>query len=533
MKPPLHIREINRAREWYNPLRGLDIARVVLLLEEGERGKYDDLQKLNRMAEKRHPTLRALKHRRLSALKKLDWDIKIPSKLPAGMTARQADAQAQTLRERYEAIENLPQAIEFQALATFRGFAHLEPRHHDDDPTEPVTLLNPVPQWHWVRDSQNFDIWKYDAEAKGNETSAVAIERSHFIIREVDDPLCEIALLCFLRRNFAKKNWTAFQEDYAIPSIFAMLGENTPPDKVAEWLEIMKRVTNNSRGALPPGATVQPLDVGGLDGVQFDNFIKAEDSDLVMAGTSGQLTMLTANTGMNGDGQSDAHEETFMALAIAEAMEINAIFQKQFDKPILAAEYPSQKPVAYFHLAAEDQEDATALAERLVKLKQAGFEAEEGEVSEKMGMKLKRTTVVAPGPLNPETDPDKALTNRRPSDAMAAGNAARFMAHAEAMLSEADRADLAPVIARVAPIRAEMARLVGLDDAAFAAGMEALRPQLRALQAVLPELEKQVLASRPELEAAFTDIIGTAFLSGAVSASETRRPMLKKEAGHA
>ena len=352
-------------------------------------------------------------------------------------------------------------------------------------------------------------------------------------MREVDDPLCDIALLCFIRRNLAKKNWTVFQEDYALASIFAMLGENTPLDKVKEWLELVKGVTGNSRGVLPPGSTIEALDLGNLDGVQFENFIKHEDSDLVLAGTSGLLTMLTADTGMNGDSQSGAHEATFDALAIAEAMEISAILQAQFDKPALRADFPSQPPVAYFELAAQDGDDLDALAERLAKLRQAGFVALAEQLSEKFGLELQPAAALSPAPADAPASVggQPPLTNRIPGtmpQVTAAGTEARFMAAAEAMLSEADRADLAPLINRVAPIRAEMARLAELDDQAFAAGLEALRPQLRALQRDLPALEKQVLANNGALEAAFTDIVGTAFLSGAVQASEKRRAALKK-----
>ncbi|MBI5771909.1 MAG: DUF935 family protein [Verrucomicrobia bacterium] len=564
MQEPLHIRNLNRARDWYNPLRGLNVQRVVALLEEGERGKYDALQKLNRMAEKRHPTLRALKHRRLAALKKLDWDVKVPSELPAGITAAQAAAQQRTLRTAYEAIGNLPEVFEWLALPTFRGFSHLEPRHLDDDPAAPIVRLNPVPQWHWGRNPDNFDEWLYDAEARGSLTSAVPVDPAGFIIREVDDPLYEIALLCFLRRNLAKKNWTVFQEDYALASIFAMLGENTPLDKVKEWLELVKGVTGNSRGALPPGAKIEALDLGNLDGVQFENFIKAEDADLVLAGTSGLLTMLTAAGGLGNEAQGQNHQEAFDTLALAESMDISAVLQTQFDRRILAAEYPSQKPVAYFQLAAQDVEDLDALAERLVKLRNAGFTALADELSEKFGLTLEAAAGQGPAPAGAGApgggdqggsaggsppSVETALKNREtpaqrpasvaaglaaglPAEASAkAGREARFMAAAEAALAEADRAVMAPLIHRVAPIRAELVRLAGLDekdDATFAAGLEALQPRLIALQADIPALERQVLTGRPDLEDAFTDIVGTAFVSGVVQAGEARQAALKE-----
>lgn len=520
MKGALHLQEINRARDYYNALRGLDIGRVVRLLDDAERGKYDELQKLNRMAEKRHPTLKGLKSRRLSALKKLTWDVKVPDTLPAGITAAQAETQRVRLRSDYDQIGNLPQVFEFLALPSFRGFSHLEKRYPDDDRSAPCNELRPVPQWHWLRDPQTWE-WKYDATARYAVQSAVPIDPADFIIREVDDPLCEIALLCFIRRGLAKKDWTSFMEDYALPSVFAMLGENTPLDKVKEWLEIMKQVTSNSRGALPPGSTIETLEAGQLDGVQFQSFIKAEDEDLVLAGTGGLLSMLTANTGLGGDKQGDNHEGAFDAIAQAEAMEITAIMQRQFDRPLLQREFPSQPVVAYFELAALDQEDVDALAERTVKFSQAGFEADADQLSEKSGMKLTRKAPalslpngapVPPAPGDPAalSQAEVALKNR--AVAAAAGREARFLANSQAALTGAEIAALKPVLERAAAL-AEIA-----DDAAFEAAY-------REFQADLPALEAQCLGDQASaaLETAFEEVIGTALVGGALEAAKARK----------
>src|SRR6185503_9997020 len=120
------VRGTNRWREWYNPLRGLTVARAIQLLEAGQRGEFADLQWLFRLVEKRNATHRALIIRRRSALQKLDWDIKIVSVLPPGATESQAKAQKQTLREAYDGVDNLRGAIAFLALAEFRGFSHLQ-----------------------------------------------------------------------------------------------------------------------------------------------------------------------------------------------------------------------------------------------------------------------------------------------------------------------------------------------------------------------------------------------------------------------
>lgn len=503
---PLHIQARNRARDYYNPLRRLDMSRLIRLLEDGERGLHGDVQWLYRTVEKRDATVRALKMRRTSALKKLDWDIKLPSKLPRGITQAQADAQAAYLRTAYENIENLPEVFEFLALASFRGFSHLEKRHQDDQPSLPVTRLEPVPQWHWVRDPDTW-AWKYDATAESNWSMAVPIDTANFIIRELDDPINEIAVIAFLRKNMSQKDWDAFVEDFGIPSIFAILGVNTPPEKVKEWLAVMEKVTGNSRGALPPGSSVSTIAHGSQGETPFKSHKDEQREEVVLAGTGGLLSMLSAPTGLGSD-QAKVHEAAFDAIAQAEAMGISSLLQAQFDKPLLAVEFPSQPPVAYFELAAQDQDDLDALAERLVKLAQAGLESDENEISEKMGLKLKKKATPAPAvPPAGETTPAKPFANRAQSEADA-GRDATFAAIARADLTAAQLADQAPILKRLA----------ALDAAATDAEWLELARQLDAdWPALLADWIKAGGAAD-----VFEQIFGTAIVSGAVEGARSR-----------
>lgn len=514
-KSPLHIEERNRARDYYNPLRGLNMPRLVRLLEEGERGMYGDLQWLYRTIEKRDATVKALKTRRLSALKKLDWDIKVPERLPKGFTKTQAEVQAELLYARYSLIENLPEAFEAKALASFRGFSFLEPRHEDDRPTLPVVRLEPVPQWHWVRDPMTW-AWKYDPRAENSWATAVGIDRRNFIIRELDDPINEIAAIAFLRKNMSQKDWDSFVEDFGIPSIFAVLGENTPSDKVKEWLAIMEKVTGNSRGALPPGSRVDTVAHGSQGETPFKQHKDEQREEVVLAGTGGLLSMLSASTGLNAD-QAKVHEAAFAAIAIAEAMEISALFQAQFDKPLLKVEFPSMPPMAYFELAAKDQDDMDALTERLVKLAQAGLECDENEISEKMGLKL-RKKAAAPaaeipnyglGRADPAHKVKKPFTNR------ATGDGDGFIEAGELELTEADLRDQEPLLKRLAEISALD------DDAAWLEGM-------RRLDADKPTIYAQIMAAGGKAEV-FHRIYGTALADGMVTAGEARAPAKKPE----
>ena len=139
----------------YNPLPGLTLERAQALLDAYQRGEMVDLQWAYYFIEGADPDLLALVERRCAALLEMAWHIKrldpdmpqsriispVAPKVDRQLAAEQADA----LRNGYEQIDNLYEAIEHLSSATFRGFAHLE-KHRDDRGA--VCRLEPLDQWN-------------------------------------------------------------------------------------------------------------------------------------------------------------------------------------------------------------------------------------------------------------------------------------------------------------------------------------------------------------------------------------------------
>ena len=74
---PIFSQKSNRWREFYNPLRGLSLPKLVSLLESGERGQYADLQWMYYFMERSDPMIFSILQRRLAALMDSDWDIRV------------------------------------------------------------------------------------------------------------------------------------------------------------------------------------------------------------------------------------------------------------------------------------------------------------------------------------------------------------------------------------------------------------------------------------------------------------------------
>lgn len=348
----------NRWREEYNPLRGLNMAQVIYLQDAYLRGEMAEIQWTYHRIEAGNPDLIALVERRLSAISALEWDIKRCEQNSA-YDENLAHEQEKALRAAYEKIDNLVDAIRHLALATFRGYAHLE-KHRALDNS--INHLELVDQWLLVRNGLRGD-WKLNPEAasqgfKGLPDSYI-IPVENWIVREVDRHIDWIGLPIFVRQSMAQKDYDGFVEIYGLPGAVVIGPPDIPESDASGFEDAAKAVATGGSGYLPYGSEVRfPSDVRGQN--PFRDYMSHLTEKLVLAATGGLLTMLTAPTGI-GKGPSEEHSDAFHLLALAEALHISAVFQEQFDAEILARHFPGKPALAYFQLADNQGSDRETL----------------------------------------------------------------------------------------------------------------------------------------------------------------------------
>lgn len=406
MKPSTYLKNLQLSTNWraqFNPLRGLTIAQLVTMLEAAERGNYARLQWLYRFVEKRNPTLRAVLQRRQAALTRLDWDIRLRGTGPAAVNSRTLGArQAAALREAYECIGNLREAVTFLALADFRGYAHLE-RHFDARGR--TVALQPVPQWFWARLGPDAP-WQYNAEARPGlpMPGDPVLDPNRFIYRENDSPVDEIAVIAHVRQSLSQKDWDGFVETYGLPPLFLELPPDIPAEREAEYQAQAEAIIGDARGTVPHGTQIHTVDSGARGQNPFAEHLRYQDELIVLAATGGKLTALTdPGTGTLAGG---AHQQAFDDIAEAEAAVISEIFQQQFDGPLLEKLFPGQPKLAYFELAVTRSLDPADAINQALTLARAGYEIDPAELSEKTGYRLKlRNYALLPIPKPPVPEP--------------------------------------------------------------------------------------------------------------------------------
>jgi phage gp29-like protein len=374
----------NHWREYYNPIRAINIERAIALYDFSRRGLNAELQNVYREMEGLFPTLIGLIERRTSPLLEMDWKVRTirEDKLPRGATPAQAEEQAAVLRDAYDAIDNLYDAIEWLELGAFRGYAHLEKIYANPGTGDlSITHLEPVEQWHWTRKSM-YSTWEYVAAATQTNIG-VPINYDQFLIHEVRRPLDRVALVLWMRAAMCEKDWDAFIEIYGVPRWLVTMPPNVPKEKENEYFAASRAIAGGGNGILPHGATAVPMDQPRNTN-PFRPRLDWIQEQLVLAGTGGLLSMLALPTGL-GPGATGAHEDAFRKISKKEARKINEVFNTQFDRPLLAQKFPGQPPLAYFELSANEETDVADVCAQAVQLKQAGFSMDAAELTERTG----------------------------------------------------------------------------------------------------------------------------------------------------
>ncbi len=431
----MSVKKWAKHKSQYNPLRGLTIPRAVTLLEQHERGEYADVQWAFRFCERRYPVLMALVKRRTSAILEMEINIKAMQVNPGdARTLALAEQQVIVLREAYDRIDNLYEAIHHLCLASFREFAHVE--KHRNAYGE-VTHLEVLDQWNVVR-CMSSGRWKYNPDALNVNYAALPdtsiLDMRNFIYREEPLPIDPIALLAFIRSNMSQKDWDSFVETYGIPPLFVIMPPGISEDKQKEYQAIAEEVAGDARGALPGGSDVKTVDIGAR-AHPFKEHKDDQRAEVVLAGTGGLLTMLTESG--SGTLAGSAHEETFRKIAAGEARLISEAFQKHFDAEVLERAFPGAPRLAYFDLSAGDATTTDDVIEQAKMLKEAGYTIEKQQLEEKTGYRLE----ICAMPDTPGREPDGVTRNR----ATPAPYNPRLVADGIKEIAEAQRAALRPV----------------------------------------------------------------------------------------
>jgi phage gp29-like protein len=507
------LRSFDRWRERYNPLRGLSVGRAITMLEQQQRGEFADPCWAYFFIECTDADLFALCERRESALMELDWNISPVSvkwrKNDPKFDKALADEQIACLGERYDAIDNLYEAIRHMSTASFRAFAHCEKYR---DASGEINHLEPVDQWNMVRDLLNGP-WRYNPEAISCTYAGLSpdlnVNPDDFLIVESRRHIDRLGMIKFIRSNLSEKDWDAFMEIYGISSGVVIGPPNVPQGKEGEYTAAAQNIAEGGSGYLPNGSLYVPNNMPRGDNL-FRPRLDFLTEKLILAGTGGLLTMLTAPG--SGTLAGSAHQEAFDQIARGEARKISAKFQKDIDAEVLDKNFPGKPHLASFAVAANDELDPDKIVDHALKLRQAGYKMSVAQLTEKTGYILTegpiekidvRSQQDDPNLLAKDEDDVPSVKNRattpgakRGPDAAVMG---KLLARGRLIFGQALADDLRP-------LREALAEVLGSDDAQIAT-------RAQALYDAMPGLADEIIGANGSTDA-MEKILGAAAANG-------------------
>ena len=367
-------------RDYYNPLRGLSLSRIVAMEEAAARGDLADIQWLWRHMQDTDVTVASAVAKRLSYIESLDWEIRTIENSDAMLAAE----QEAVLRYAYERVQNLQEAARNVAYANFAGYSILEKVRTGYGPFIQRLEYVPCHYWRYKPDEKR---WYFNPEARSGFVGSEVADPRDLIIHEAPSPLFKPICRHFFAKQLALADWDIALENGANQAVFMIGPPGTTPEKETEYMSMAEALTSNLRGYLPAGADIKIADLAARSKLPYFERIEYSDRQIVMAATGGLLTML-AESG-SGTLAGNAHSETLVGLARADAAAISEVFQRQFDREILKAFFPGEPICVYFKFdIPRAQETMAQLIEATSALSWAGYRINLEQLEEKLGLKI-------------------------------------------------------------------------------------------------------------------------------------------------
>lgn len=493
----------NTWRQNYDALRWLDIPRAVNLIEQERRGVLSETQWVYELIEQSDPDMIALVGLRTAAIARLQPDIVTVDPKTAGFDKVLAAEQEKALSKIYGDC-NTADAIAHLAGATFRGFTILQIVPDAEGLPARFEFLD---RWLFARDGYR-GAWWWNPQAatlpggalpQRDKIGGEELPESGFVIRKVSLFVDRVAIITAVRSSLCEKDWDSWCEMYGLNQAIITEPPNAATEDRPAYDSTARAFSDGQGGTIPHGAAVTFPQTANAGTPPFKDRADYLTGKKVLAGTSGRLTMLAeAGSGTLAGG---AHQETFDALADAEAAEISAVFNRGVTKNVLEALFPGRPALAQFALVRHAEEDKDANADRIAKVAPY-FEIDPAEAGELTGLRI---TAAKALPSEAPYAPTFGAALHSESASSASSSAISIEGAAVDALSEARAANLAPVIDRLLDALSET------DEAA-------MRLALTSLYADLPRLAIAAGATAADtelVERILSDAVGSGYASAA------------------
>lgn len=328
-----------------------------------------------------------------------------------------ARKQADALRTAYESLTNLKAVLKHLAGARFYGYAAVRKAGNSLQLIDPWNVVRDL---QWQGDTPPGMLWHYNQKASSSfrKTEMPEMKTAEYIVRECEDPsMLELLRLAFRANkvmDFRERNL----EEASKNQIIILTGANMPEAGTTEYTSLISALESARRGesaVIAKGNPDCPTEIFKPDSAKglpfYNSTLESIDQAMTKAVTGGMLTMLSMPQGI-GAATANVQADTLKTLVADEAGDISETMQQGYDRFILEAANllkPGERALAHFELSGRQEIDPQASAELLAQIGAAGWNVEQQQATEMLGMPVVKAQAPQMGDgINADLDAEEA-----------------------------------------------------------------------------------------------------------------------------
>ena len=379
---------VSLAERWSTyPSAGLTPNRLAEIFREADQGDvYRQLELFEEMEEKDAHLAALLQTRKLAVLSK-DYEVLPYSKTPEDL------AIAEFLGEVVYDIANLEEALLDLLDAIGKGFALSEVIWEMAGGRARVTQLKWLPQKTVTfRESLTPRLLTPKAPWQGEEAPPWKVVYHRYKARSgyaSRGGVLRVVGWMYLLKNFALKDWAAFNEVFGMP---LRLGKYDPTSSPADREALVRAVRNlgsDAAGVISKATEIEFVEAGSQAGKANPYQAMAEFCNREMSKAVLGQTLTTDTAGATGTYSAGrVHAQVRRDLVQADAQALGTTLREQLLRPLVGFNFGWDRPVPWFRFKYEEEEDLRTLSEVYRNLAALGVPMNSEHLAERFGIPM-------------------------------------------------------------------------------------------------------------------------------------------------
>ena len=379
---------VSLAERWSTyPSAGLTPNRLAEIFREADQGDvYRQMELFEEMEEKDAHLAALLQTRKLAVLSK-DYEVLPYSKDP------EDEPIAAFVGEVVYGIANLEEALLDLLDAIGKGFALSEIIWEVTGGRARVSELRWIPQKKVTfRESWKPRLLTPKATWQGEEPPAWKVIYHRYKARSGHASRAGVLRVVgwmYLLKNFALKDWAAFNEVFGMPLRLGKYDPTASPADREALVQAIRNLGSDAAGVISKSTEIEFVEAASRSGranpyQPMADFCNREMSKAVL----GQ-TLTTDTTGSTGTyAAASVHGQVRRDLVEADAQALATTLREQLLRPLVGFNFGWDKPVPWFRFRFEEEEDLKTLSEVYRNLAAMGVPLDMEHVAERFGIPL-------------------------------------------------------------------------------------------------------------------------------------------------